>query len=349
MAAASAAPERRHVFRWDLDKTYLRSEFSTFTQLLKSAFEKAEDKRAVPGAPALLRALRRERGALGRICIVSGSPTQMRTVLEKRLQLDGVEYDEFVLKPNLENMLRGRFRAVREQVGYKLPALLLSRAQQPKEVEETLFGDDAEMDAFIYSLYGDVLAGRVGDRELEQVLVKVRAYPDARKATLAAAAIARVGHDVVRRILIHLDQRSPTASFAKYGPRVVPIYNYFQGALVLFADGTLSGGAVLGTALEMIASGEYTLDALANSLQDLLRRGRLALAEGARLAFEIERADIEMDARMAAALPPRSEIAAAFAARVRALALGALPPVLADGHARIDYQALLASDALKGH
>src|SRR5207244_6081602 len=113
----------RHTFRWDLDKTYLRTEFDSFGDLVKSAIENAADKQAFPGATALLRALHQDGN---RICIVSGSPTQMRQVLAAKLALDGVEYDEFVLKNNLKNILRGRFRALRAQIPFKLPAMLRS-------------------------------------------------------------------------------------------------------------------------------------------------------------------------------------------------------------------------------
>ena len=99
----------RHVVRLDLDKTYLRSEFDTLQDLVKSAFEPAAKKQAYPGATALLRSLGQNEGY--RICILSGSPTQMRQVLAAKLRLDGIEYDEFVLKNNLRNIARGRFRA----------------------------------------------------------------------------------------------------------------------------------------------------------------------------------------------------------------------------------------------
>ncbi len=112
----------RHVFRWDLDKTYLRTEFDSVRDLIKSAIETAADKQAYPGATAMLRTLSNTDGY--KVCIVSGSPTQMRTVLAAKLALDGVTYDEFVLKDNLRNILRGRFRALRAQIPYKLPALL---------------------------------------------------------------------------------------------------------------------------------------------------------------------------------------------------------------------------------
>jgi hypothetical protein len=126
------APPPRHTFRWDLDKTYLRTEFDSLGDLVKSAIETASDKQAYPGATALLRALRQEGN---RICIVSGSPTQMRQVLAAKLALDGVEYDEFVLENNLKNLLRGRFRALRAQIPYKLPAMLRSRIGAAADAE----------------------------------------------------------------------------------------------------------------------------------------------------------------------------------------------------------------------
>ena len=93
-----------HVFRWDLDKTYLKSEFDSVRDLVSAALESAQDKQAFPGARALLRSLSRNHGY--RICIVSGSPTQMRRVLAAKLALDGIEYSEFVLKNNLRNLAR---------------------------------------------------------------------------------------------------------------------------------------------------------------------------------------------------------------------------------------------------
>ncbi len=174
----------RHTFRWDLDKTYLRTEFDSLADLAKNAMQDAADKQAYPGASALLRALSGEDGH--RICIVSGSPTQMRQVLAAKLTLDGIDYDEFVLKNNLKNILRGRFRSLRAQIPYKLPAMLQSRCGAAAE-SETLFGDDAEADAIIYCLYADLLAGRVSLSDLERVLTASRAYDDDASRILALA------------------------------------------------------------------------------------------------------------------------------------------------------------------
>jgi hypothetical protein len=301
-----------HIFRWDLDKTYLKTDFSSLRGMLRTAFEPAEAKKSVPGAPALLRELR----AAGRhgIFFISGSPREMRKVLMRKLAMDGVEVDGLVLKPNLQNLLRGRFRALREQVGYKLPTLLEERSTVRPGVPETLFGDDAEADAFIYSLYADLLAGKVGLDLLEEVLARAGAYPDDCARTLELAQKMTTDNPV-RRIFIHLDKHSPPARFERYSRRVAPIANYFQAALVLFSDGVLGSAAVLRVAREMIEGHGYDLGALANSFQDVVRRGFLryvalpALAEAVLTAGDLT-----------VPFGPAHKVVQSFADRVRGLA-----------------------------
>ncbi len=306
----------RHVFRWDLDKTYLRTEFDSFRDLVKSAFETAVDKHAYPGATALLRALRAGEGH--RICIVSGSPSQMRTVLAAKLALDGVEYDEFVLKNNLRNILKGRFRSLRAQIPYKLPAMLESRINCSPAPAETLFGDDAEADAIVYCLYADLLSGRVPVIDLERILAAARAYPDEIARTMDLARRVPKG-PVVGRIFIHLDRRSAPQGFRRYGRRLVPVFNYFQAALVLYADGVLSARQVLFVALEMIDSGQFELAILANSMQDLLRRGRLDRDVALKLADEAAEAARGGALTGRPDLPPFETIAERFRERIRQL------------------------------
>src|SRR5215468_917244 len=297
----------RHTFRWDLDKTYLRTEFDSIVDLAKSAIETAADKQAYPGATALLRALRQDGN---RICIVSGSPTQMRQVLAAKLALDGVEYDEFVLKNNLKNILRGRFRALRAQIPYKLPAMLRSRIAAAAE-HETLFGDDAEADAIIYCLYADLIAGKVSLSDLERVLVATRAYDDDAIRILDLAR--RVPkHDAVNRLFIHLDRRSAPVGFRHYGPRLVPVFNYFQAALVLYGDHVLSARQVIFVALEMIDSGQFELGHLATSVQDVIRRGPITREVALQLAAEAHDAARSGALSGRNDLPPFEQIAEAF-------------------------------------
>ena len=313
-ALPPGAQRPRHTFRWDLDKTYLRTEFDSLADLAKSAVETAADKRAFPGATALLRALHQKDH---RICIVSGSPTQMRQVLAAKLALDGVEYDEFVLKNNLKNILRGRFRALRAQIPYKLPAMLRSRIAAAADAE-TLFGDDAEADAIIYCLYADLIAERVSIQDLERVLIASRAYDDDAQRCLDLATEVPKG-PAVRRMFIHLDRRSPPLGFRRFGPRLVPVYNYFQAALVLYEDKVLSARQVVFVALEMLDSGQYELGTLATSVQDVVRRGRISRETALRLVGEAQDAATSGALSGRTDLPPFERISEAFRARVREL------------------------------
>jgi hypothetical protein len=331
---APGAKPPRHTFRWDLDKTYLRTEFDSLKDLAKNAMQDASDKQAYPGATSLLRALRQDGH---RICIVSGSPTQMRQVLAAKLTLDGVEYDEFVLKNNLKNILRGRFRSVRAQIPYKLPAMLRSRIGAAAEAE-TLFGDDAEADAIIYCLYADLVADRVSLQDLERVLTASRAYEDDAENILELARQVPRG-EAIKRMFIHLDRRSPPQGFRRFGPRLVPVFNYFQAALVLYQDKVLSARQVIFVALEMIDSGQYQLGHLATSVQDVIRRGRVTREVALQLSEEAAEAAKSGALSGRDDLPPFEQISQAFRDRVREL--GNLPPPSWDDYEQLDYVRLV--------
>jgi hypothetical protein len=317
------------IYRWDLDKTYLQTEFDTFRQLLRTALQKAHEKKAVPGAAALIRELKASGGA--RLCIVSGSPTQMRKVLTEKLKLDGVEFDELVLKDNLKNLVRGRFKALRGQVGYKLPVLLESRARAPVDAEEVLFGDDAEADAFVYSLYADMVARRVSEPIVHRVLEAAQVYPDDVERVIRVWQTIPQA-DPVRRIFINLDRLTPPAYFAKYGPRVVPIFNYFQAALVLMGDKHLTAPQVFKVMIELVQTAGYNLLTLSNSFQDLLRRG-LPMREVGEALMEA----LQGPGAMFQAVRPVPDILAAFTKRVASLGGAPPPPKARD----IDYLSLL--------
>jgi hypothetical protein len=309
MATAS-----RHVSRWDLDKTYLRTEFDTVRDLVRTAFERADEKRTNPGAATLLREMAR---AGVSIHILSGSPEQMRSRLEDKLRLDGIVWDSFILKPNLRNVLRLRFRAVKDQLGYKLPVLLQARTSAGEtDARETLFGDDAEADAFVYSLYADIMAGRAGEELVHAIGERGRIYDDVLEDMARCVRLVK-GAPVVERILIHLEQQTPPGDFDIYGPRVVPFYNYLQSAFVVHEDGRLPALGVLRVATELVTQHRFDGDALARSFHDLGKRGHLRGTKVAELATAL--ATWESEGNVAAKdelqmmidrLPPYAESAA---------------------------------------
>jgi hypothetical protein len=324
----------RHIFRWDLDKTYLRTEFDTMRDLIRTALQKPEEKVNVPGSVALLRELtRHKQESRALVTFISGSPSQMRNTLERKFEIDGIRPDAFILKPTLKNILTGRFRAVRGQVGYKLDALLRLRAMSPL-APETLFGDDAEQDAFIYSLYADLAAGTVDEEMLVAILDEAEVYEVTAESILSHFAKTRVQQNV-QRIFIHLDRHSAPGRFWVFGPRLIPIINYFQAAIVLYADGVMNAEGLTRVASEMIERDDYGLVELANSLQDLARRRHVNTSVLDRLAEEWEGVEQQR------ALPPG--FLERLITRVRALS-PRVQTVSREWEGPVDYIEVLRAD-----
>jgi hypothetical protein len=267
------------IARWDLDKTYLRTDFDTLRDLIRTAVERPDQKRTVAGAATLMRELS-DAGA--EVHILSGSPEQLRGRIVEKLRLDGVQFASLTLKPNLRNLLRLRFRALRGQLGYKLPTLLRRRCELPSQrdaegtlVKEALLGDDAEADAFVYCLFADVCAGKVAADRLAEIMLAGDCYEDDVADAQRFASYIEPG-DVVERVLIHLDRQSSPADFELYGPRVVPFYNYLQAAFILHDDGRIAPQAVLNVAQDLAVRHHFDGDSLARSYLDLARRGHVS-------------------------------------------------------------------------
>ncbi len=265
------------VFRWDLDKTYLKSDFETLRELVRIPFEKPQDKVAVPGVVPLIRGLRHvalQAGRPVRVYFMSASPPQIAKAIKEKLVLDGIEYDGIVFKNQLQNLMRGKFRNLREHVGFKLTELLKSRSDVPPDSREVLFGDDWESDPIIYSLYADLLAGRIAADDLGDILRIIGVDPPliTRAVELAAGVDAA---DVVAKIYINVERRTPPTNFRSFGTRLVPTFNYFQTAACVFEDGYLNLAGVAQVAEGLVSASGYTPHRLANSLDDIVRRGHL--------------------------------------------------------------------------
>jgi hypothetical protein len=279
--AASSGVQRRGaslvVYRWDLDKTYLRTEFDTVRQLLRVPFERPEDKVDVPGVVELIRALKpcaEIGGRDAKIYFLSASPPQIGKAIRAKLAMDAVPLDGIVFKNQLRYIVRGRFNKLREQVGFKLAELLRSRHALPPHAEEVLFGDDGESDAITYSVYADTIAGRIDLATLRAVLGRVRVDSRVAEEVLTLAQSISPA-DAVRRIFVNLDRRTPPINFHRLGTRLVPTFNYLQTAAVLHMDGYIDRTAVVRVARSLVEGAGYTGERLANSLADLGRRGHL--------------------------------------------------------------------------
>jgi hypothetical protein len=263
-----------HLYRWDLDRTYLDTDIRSVRGLVRSALESADDKRNVPGAAALLRGLLASDPS-ARASIISGSPVQMRAVLERKLTLDGIRFESMVLKDNLRNLRRGRLRALRGQLGYKLPQLLSLRLGRAREDVETLFGDDAEVDALIYALYADAIAGRVDEDTLVRVLRAGGAYPD--QVAFAVRSLERLPRAAaVDGIYIVVDRGLPLATYDKLGGAVTVVFSWFQAALSLHARGQLNAAGLTAVVEDLLGGQGETPAALAALAADAVRRRLIA-------------------------------------------------------------------------
>ena len=241
---------------WDIDKTYLDTRFSSFRGLLTIPFESAIDKRAIPGTVPLLRALRRgphKDSALVPLYFISGSPPQLRKVIERRMTLDGVDFDGITFKDQLGYLLKARPKGVKHQVGYKLTALLLYRLRSPVGASWILFGDDVESDADVFTLFGEICAGLRGS-ELAQKLRQRDVEPQDIDIVTALAEPLGITEDPVERVFIHLEGGGDPESLPGER-RIVPTRSYVQTALVLLAMGRIREEAVSAVARDLRVRG----------------------------------------------------------------------------------------------
>jgi hypothetical protein len=285
--AAIAPADPAIIFRWDLDKTYLRTEFETLRKMVRIPFESGADKVALPGVPQLIQSLRRcasTRGERPLVFFLSASPPQIGTAIREKLALDGIEYEGITFKDQLRNLMRGKWRNLREQVGYKLGELLESRLRVPDSPREVLFGDDWESDPLIYSLYADVMNRTLAAEQVVRIMERLGVDPGA-VARIAAAA-ERVPAETpgeVARIFINLERRTPPGRFHAFGPRLVPAFNYLQTAASLFEMGMLDEDALPVIAAALLDQPRASGERLRNALDDLVRRGHLRPATRTRI------------------------------------------------------------------
>lgn len=264
---------RGDVYIWDVDKTYLDTQFDSLKGLMRIPFEGAIDKRAFPGTAQLLKELRRGPGKHpieAPLYFISASPPKLRAVLERKMLLDGVEFDGLTLKDPVQNVRRGGLRALKAQLAYKLVGLLLHRLDFPAGAHETLFGDDVESDALIYALYADVVAGRIRGADLLRILQRHRTEYQLAEWIVSFADRIPVARSV-QRIFIHLAYGSDPERFAPFGPTVVPVRDSLQPAVLLEAHDKISAAGVLRVAAAMGEAGRTDVELL-SSLLDLVRR-----------------------------------------------------------------------------
>jgi hypothetical protein len=165
------------VVRSDVDMTYLKTDFHTTSAMLELLEQPADKREALPGMPRIYQLLRDRSNVNRPLSFISGSPTFFARVLQNKMKLDGVLYDEIVLKPFKDLLVHGGLNPIgllKEQVGYKLEALLRLRQNIPPQSKEVLMGDDTEADPIVYALYTKLVQRKMNEEELYKELKKLK-------------------------------------------------------------------------------------------------------------------------------------------------------------------------------
>ena len=85
-----------------------------------------------------------------------------------------------------------------------------------------------------------------------------------------------------------MEPSPPPSLFTRYGPRLVPFYNYLQAAFVLLDRGFLSEASTLTIASEFMQHHGFSADTASRSYLDLVRRGHVGEGARTRLLRAIE-------------------------------------------------------------
>ena len=262
------------VFIFDIDKTYLATHFESLKGLFKAAFEKAHQKENIAGSGILLQELQRGPEAMSQkipIFFITASPKQMRKVIETKIKLDGIDFDGIIFKDNLRNIYTGKFKKIKEQIGFKLVALLKLKIAFPENSVQYLFGDDFENDAIIYSLYSDICNHFLSDEELTHLLKGFRVFEEDIEIIFQMKSQIKISNSI-KRIFIHLEKKTHPVKFKKLGGVVIPTFNNFQASLHLFDLNLVSLSAVIRMANHLIQDCHFTEQELVNSFFDSLAR-----------------------------------------------------------------------------
>ena len=234
------------IYIWDIDKTYLSTRFSSVRGLARIPVEFAIDKRAIPGMPEVLRGLRRGPGKkyLGvPLYFISASPPFLKSVLENKMLMDGVEQDGFIFKDWKKTLLELRPGRLWDQLGFKMCALLTGRLRHPM-AREYLFGDDTERDAWAFSLYANVLTGETTAGEMESVLHEAGVPGEDRERIQFLLDQLPAKHGLVEGIFIHLEHRTPPDLLRPYHRHLRAVQGGYQLSLALFELGLVDAQTV---------------------------------------------------------------------------------------------------------
>ncbi|MCB9072371.1 MAG: hypothetical protein H6623_02025 [Bdellovibrionaceae bacterium] len=264
------------VYVWDLDKTYLDTQWHSLKDLFRVSFTDNFHRKNVPGTATLVSSLKQswvEKNGQETfpIFFITASPPQMEKKIREKLMRDNILPQGIFFKDNLKNLWPGRFWKLSQHVGYKVGSLMYLRTLLKENVTQVLWGDDSETDAIIYSLYSDICSRRLSGDELERVLRNFQVTNE--QITRIENSLQQIPVlDPVEKIYINLAVDTDPEYYLKFGRRMIPSYNSLQIALDLFQDNRLNLEQVLHVGKDLMFNYNYSTDELQRSFDELIRR-----------------------------------------------------------------------------
>ena len=280
----------------DVDRTYLNTEIHSIGGLIKAAFERPERKSNVPGFSLLLRALRR--GATddpqkSPLFFLSASPPQMGATLRSKMEFDGIEHEGLILKDQLRHVRSGEFKKLKEQLGYKLGALLSLWYFLPKTARLVLFGDDSESDAIVFTIFSLVSSGQLSGKALYELLLHLGVYrQEAIRVAWLSRQFEKTPTHPILAAFINLDLNLAPTVFGSYAPFFYATENTMQAAAVAYENGMIRMKALVSIAREFLLRYDWSSaeieEALLTGCRKYLYSKKTALEiSGALLGAEI--------------------------------------------------------------
>ncbi len=276
------------VFVCDIDRTYLYTRFSSLKGISRIPIEFAIDKMDIEGMAALLKEVRRGPERVSRhtpLYFISASPAQLRPVIERKMLLDGLEFDGTIFKDWWGVLASGRLKRFKEQLGFKLTGLLTLHQQLPGSATELLMGDDLESDPLSFCLFADAVGGRLDEADLDRAL---QANGTAARDARDICSMVRQLHpsEGVQRAYIRMERHDDAEHFLDYYPYLHACRDAFQVSISLMGQGAVSADGVARVAADLRRRGRG-MGHLDERLRECAARGLLEWEQVAALREEL--------------------------------------------------------------
>lgn len=287
----------------DIDKTYLETEFESITRMVRIAFEDAKAKVTVSGASDFLELARwysffddvETDEMLPRpLHFVSSSPPQLRSVLEEKLLMDGIDWTSATFKNQAYNLKMGRVDLLRQHVAYKTLAILSVVGRAAPGTKFVMVGDNAETDAYIYLGVKFFTEGRLSPVGLQRYL-EIAGVEALVAADISAEAQKIEAGTGVTAILI----RSVPGYEVMHAPPLTDFISvftdYFDASLHLLQAGLLDAGSLWQLVRRFHNQHGYSLTSLSRRLRVLRRDPAVGEALRDQIAKVLAKTGLEAD------------------------------------------------------